>query len=228
MRRIYYIILAFIFVLLYYSCGKMDDTYKEYVIPNGIIYPGKATSPFVSAGKGRVQVSWLKGTDPKVVKAKISWNNFTDSVEIKITQDLDTIRHMIQELEENSYTFIIKTYDTAGNVSIPVEISGNSYGQVYQSKLSNRRISSESVKNDEWTINWDRGDEASGAIYSELFFKNNKNEDQTVIVPVDENITIISNFLAGSECRYRTVYLPESTAIDSFYTDYTVKKIPSK
>lgn len=228
MRKIYYILLGFIFVLFYYSCEKMDDIYKDYIIPNGNVYPGKATSPLVSAGKGRVLISWLKGTDPKVVKAKIFWNNFTDSVGIKITQDVDTIHYLIEELEENTYTFIIKTYDAEGNVSIPVELSGNSYGSVYQSKLSNRRISSESAKNNVWTINWDRGDEANGAVFSEIIFKNNENEDQTVIIPIDENTTVINDILPGSEYKYRTIYLPEVNAIDTFYTDYTIKTIPLK
>lgn len=228
MRKIYYILLGLIFVLSYYSCEKMDDIYKEHVVPNGIIYPGKVTSPLVSAGKGRVLISWLKGTDPKVVKAKIFWNNFTDSVEIKITQDVDTIHYLIEELEENTYTFIIKTYDAERNVSIPVELSGNSYGSVYQSKLSNRRISSESAKNNVWTINWDRGDEANGAVFSEIIFKNNENEVQTVIIPIDENTTVINDILPGSEYKYRTIYLPEVNAIDTFYTDYTIKTIPLK
>lgn len=227
MKTTYYIILSIIFSILFFSCGEMDEIYQEYVVADGIIYPGKATSPLVSAGKGRVQVSWLGGTDPKVVRAKIYWNNYTDSVELTIPENADTIRYIVEGLEENTYTFIIKTYDANDNVSIPVEVSGRTYGHLFQSSLFNRNISNVVVSEDDgWIIEWKTGDISKGAVFSEVLYIDSKGVEQISIVPIDDMTSTIHDFRGGTEYRYRTAYLPEEGAIDIFYTDYNVLKIP--
>lgn len=207
----------------------MDEMYKQYVVPNGIKYPGKATSPIVYAGNERAQISWLRGTDPKVTKSKIYWNNFTDSVELSITEDTDTIRYVIDNLEENDYTFVIKTYDALGNVSIPVEVSGRTYGHLFQSSIFNRIISKVNLSSDnELVIEWEKGSTSKGAIFVEIIYMNVKGEDQIIYVPIEEMITTINDVKGDTECSYRTAYLPEIGAIDTFYTDYNFRIIPPK
>lgn len=226
MKKIYPIIISFISLLSCFSCQKMDDNYKEYVVPDGIIYPGKATSPFVAAGEKRVRVSWLRSVDPKVEKARIYWNNYTDSVALDITHDMDTIRYLIDNLEENTYTFIIKTFDAKGNVSIPVEVSGRAYGPIYQAGLFNRNIVEEIVSEDDgWGITWEKGDIDKGATFTELSFNDSKGENKTVITPIEDMGTVVTDF-KGGEYKYRTGYLPEKGAIDVFYSEYSVRTIP--
>lgn len=226
MKKYICITTTYICLLLLFSCEKMDDNYKEYVVRDGIIYPGKATSPFVAAGEKRVQVSWLRSADPKVVKAKIYWNNYTDSVDLDITPELDTIRYLIDNLEENTYTFIIKTFDAKGNVSIPVEVSGRAYGPIYKAGLFNRNIAQEKVSEDEgWVISWEMGDITRGAAFTELSFRNSKNEPMTVITPIENMATIVTDFKRG-EYQYRTGYIPEIGAIDTFYTEYISRTMP--
>jgi hypothetical protein len=58
----------------------MDSTYKQYVVPGGLTYAGKPTSPKAYSGLNRIKIAWLRGADPSVVKAKIFWNNFADSL----------------------------------------------------------------------------------------------------------------------------------------------------
>jgi len=227
MRTFYYTLSSIIVLFLYSSCQNMDEIYKEHVVSNGIIYPGKATSPFIAAGRDRVQVLWLKGSDPKVSRSKIYWNNYTDSVELDVSQELDTIRCFIEGLEENTYTFIIKTFDAAGNVSIPVEVSGRSYGAIYQAGIFNRNISEEVVSEDDgWIINWEKADIAKGAIFSEIVYKNSQGLDHTILAMVDDVSTTITDFKGGTQYKYRTAYIPEVGAIDTFYTDYYVRTMP--
>src|SRR5690606_18387166 len=70
----------------------------------------------------------------------IFWNNYTDSLEISVPSVGDTIRALVDGLEERFYSFIIKTYDTKGNFSTPVEVTSFAYGDNYQSSLLNRSI----------------------------------------------------------------------------------------
>lgn len=224
-RILYYITIVFI-TGAFASCEKMDETYKEFIIPNGIVYPGKATSAVVCPGKYRAKVAWLRGADPKVTKAKVFWNNYTDSVGVDIPEGLDSIGCLVEPLEENTYTFIIKTYDNDGNVSIPVEVSGKVYGDIYQSGLYNRSISSENRStNNLWTIMWGTADETDGIIATYLEYEKSDGNTGFLRIPVFSNVTKITD-AAGSDYKYRTLFLPDSLAIDSFYTDFEVRPLP--
>src|SRR3546814_16295689 len=61
-------------------------------------------------------------------------NNGRDSVEVPInkTTGIDTVRVMIDNLQERIYTFEIVTYDNDGNKSVPSIGNGESYGDNYQ------------------------------------------------------------------------------------------------
>ncbi len=226
MKRIINYLLLAIFACTMFCCEEMDHTYKEYIVPNGIHYPGKATNPVVCPGRYRVKIQWLKGTDPKVVKAEIYWNNYTEMDTVDYPEDQDTISSLIGSLEENNYTFVIKTYDTEGNVSIPVEITGAIYGDIYQSGILNRAIKSSATDNNaEWKIEWEKADTKKGAFMLEFEYRTTAGVKK-LLVPATENTTIIKDQQGGSEFKYRTCYLPDSLAIDTFYTDYSVGEIP--
>ena len=111
MKTKIFLSIAFTGACTFLACKKMDSTYVQYVVPDGIIYPGKATAPSVKSGLNKIQLSWLRGADPKVVKARIFWNNFTDSVELAIPSDQPVISYTVNNLAENFYSFTIKTYD---------------------------------------------------------------------------------------------------------------------
>ena len=128
MKKVAYIILSGI-ILVWVSCKRADSLYEEYLVPNGRSYPAKALNAEAYSGKERVVISWLNGTDPKIVKARISWNNYTAWEEIDITPSMNVIRKEINPLAENIYSFIIRTYDGEGNISVPVEVIGAVYGE---------------------------------------------------------------------------------------------------
>ncbi|MBE9600426.1 DUF4998 domain-containing protein [Pedobacter sp. MC2016-24] len=127
------------------ACKRMDSTYEQYVIPNGKIYPGKASSVTTKSGLNKIQISWLRGSDPKVVKARIFWNNYTDSVEVPIPANQAVISYTVTNLPENYYSFIIKTYDAEGHISVPVEVSGDAWGERYRGTLLNRVVQSSTI-----------------------------------------------------------------------------------
>jgi len=227
MKRFLNYILIMLLIGANHSCQDMDETYKEFIIPNGIVYPGKATSAVVCPGKYRAKVAWLRGADPKVTKATVFWNNYTDSIDMDIPAGLDTIGCLVEPMEENTYTFIIKTYDDDGNVSIPVEVTGNVYGDRYQSGLYNRPITGEELDDDgTWTINWGTADKSNGATATEMAYTTRGGGTRKLTIPVSDLITEITDQKGGAEFQYRTIFLPDSFAIDTFYTGYTVRQIP--
>ena len=196
----------------------MDGTYKQYIVPNGIVYPGKATAPTIKSGLNRVQISWLRGTDPKVVKAKIYWNNFTDSVELPVPADQDIITYTIPNLPENYYSFTIKTYDKDGNVSVPVEVSGNAYGERYRSALLNRVLVSSTLNlANNLTVQLEAVATGSTIVRSEIEYTSTTGQIKTLQIEPGTVTVQIPDYKKETSYKLRTLH-ENLTTIDRFYT----------
>jgi len=224
-----YLIVLFITLSVFTACKKMDSKYNQYVVPGGLIYPQQISNPYAQPGHNRIKISWLRGVDPTVVKAKIFWNNYADSVEINIPAIADTISTMIENLPEKSYSFEIKTYDNLGNSSVPVEIIRSVYGNLYQSLLLSRNVRSNIIDaNGIVTIIWGDADITLGAYSSDFTYTNIAGVLKTVRAKMKQPSSVISDYKVGTTYKYRTLYLPDTTSIDTFYTDYLVQHISAK
>src|SRR3546814_12167236 len=75
------------------GCAKQDDNYRQFLEKGEIVYVGKADSVQVFPGKNRLKLSWLILADPNVSKAKVFWNNHSDSLEIPLIKSsgIDTV-----------------------------------------------------------------------------------------------------------------------------------------
>ena len=215
MKNIVYTILAAVIFLLP-SCKDPNSIFDEYIIPNGRSYPGMAIDAVAFPGKERVELSWKKGTDPKVVKARIFWNNGTDSVEVAVSKNADILSRIISPLSENTHSFFIRTYDDEGNVSVPVEVIGTVYGDIYQSSLFNRMIKSALCDSEDiLQIEWNSADVTETGIY--LNYTSINGDSKTLPIPNTETSTTIADLKVGSEILYQTAFKPDSQAIDEFY-----------
>jgi hypothetical protein len=187
----------------------MDSTYKEFIVPNGLTYPQKPDSLKVQAGFNKLRLTWLKAKDPSIVRAEVYWNNYTDTFKVdNIPADKDTIVVDILNLDEVTYTLYVKTFDADGNVSIPVEISGTPYGEVYIMSATNREISS-ALFNDDKTagvITWDA--KTSDLVYSEVRYKTSSNETKTVRILPEATVLNCPDAKPGELFEYRSVFLP--------------------
>ncbi|MDR1666802.1 MAG: discoidin domain-containing protein [Bacteroidales bacterium] len=212
-------------ILLYAGCKPMDSVYEEYLKPNGIVYPGKATDPAVLPGKNRAMLTWHRGTDANVVKAKIYWNDFTESKEVDIPETGDTIRVMIAPLAETNYSFIIYTFDGDGNQSVPVEVNGTVYGDAYGTGLVGRNVEIAEYIDNKLLLYLGPPDVTNGAIATDISYKKEgENDSVTLRVPWTENSPgVCAGYAPGSDLKYRTVYLPETACLDTFYSSYTLK-----
>lgn len=196
------------------SCDSQSDIYEKYVVPNGLIYPGPAQKPISYPGNKRIKISWLKGTDPRVQTAKIFWNNYTDSVELSIPADKDTISYIIDPIAENTYSFFIRTYDNEGNKSIPIEIAGTVYGNNYQNMLINRLLKSSSYDGQDLKVNWGIADKTEAGI--QLSWTDTNGETQSMEVDPTETESLLPYFDYTKPLSYSTTFLPDSLAIDTF------------
>lgn len=229
MKKIYLYIIVFLYIVvgIFSSCQDIDSTYKDFVVPGGIIYSGKAVNPVLYTGYNRVKITWLRGSDPKITKARVFWNNYTDSVEVDIPSTQDTISVIVDNLPEQFYNFFIITYDNEENLSVPVEVMGEVYGENYVSKLYNRPVvSGEKDEQGKAFIQWGNADISNGAFAVDVKYLNTTNDTVIYRFDIDEEISELIDFKSGTS--YRTAYIPDSTCIDTFYTDFKSIKILEK
>lgn len=222
MKRNQYSLCFILLVGLLTACTKMESVYEEFVVPGGLTYAGKPSSPKVYPGLNRVKVSWLRGADPTIVRATVYWNNYADSIAVPVPQGQDTISVVIDGLVEKSYSFVIKTFDAKGNSSIPTEVFGAAYGEKYQSQLLTRPINSALLDaQGKITIEWGSADISNGAIASEVRYTALNGEEKTLTFPVSSATAVITDMKANTNYRFRTLFKPDSLSIDNFYTGYS-------
>lgn len=217
MNTIKSIFLLFLSIFTLVSCAKMEDTYKEFI--KETIYTGKADSVKVRNGRNRIEVSWLLLSDPKISSYKMFWNNGQDSIENAITrtENVDTVRVLIENLTEDIHQIEIYHYDKNGNSSVKSTAIGHSYGERYERSLLDRTFSYENT-NDLLTFVWTAPEESM--IFVDVEYQDlNGNLILHRVLKETINDTIY-NFPQNASFKYRTAFKPEPNALDTFYTSY--------
>lgn len=208
------------------ACTKMDETYKDLVKDGAMIYPARPDSLKAFSGNERIVLSWTV-SDPKVNRFKIYWNQRADSMELPVAhiEGLDTMRIPVEGLTEGIYSFTVYSFDVDNHRSVSAEAIGTVYGQQYATTLANRFIENISVVDGSVLVAWSNPDE--GAIGEQITYKDADDNIRDLFVPVADT-AVLANFAAGDSFRYQTLYLPTSTAVDTFVTDYASASVDAK
>ncbi|MCD2422608.1 discoidin domain-containing protein [Niabella pedocola] len=202
-----------------WGCSKIDDSYKNLIEPGGRVYVEKAKA-VVRPGYKKVAIVWPRASDPNVHSAKVYWNNYSDSVLVNIAANQDTISVPIMGLQEQYYTFIVKTFDNKGNSSVPVEVNGRAYGDSYLAALANRFVSSAAVWAGILTINWGAAAVYNGEVGLQLMYKDTAGAQKKIFVSNTQSASVISDFAADTKFEYRSMFLADSNAVDTIYKEY--------
>lgn len=205
------------------ACSKMDDYKSKYIQGGAITYAGKMDSVKIFSGRNRVKVSGLFTSDPNIVKYRVFWNSRQDSVEVAVTRTtgVDTANLIIPKLTEGVQSFEIRTYDKMGNSSVPVYVSASVFGDLYQSSLVNRGVADASYQSADGSalITWADVNSDAGVQNMELAWTDTSGtaHDTTVASALTKQTTSLPAFKLETLFNYRTAYLPNPTAIDTFY-----------
>lgn len=222
------LVLLAIVTLSLASCEKADE-YKEFVKDGEISYIGKLDSVKVYSGKNRVMIKGLVTSDPKIVECRIFWNNKTDSLVIPITKETisTVINKYVNIANEGLQNFVIYTYDAVGNRSIPVNTTGRTYGDRYQAGLVNRDIAT--ARTDETTgitrVDFLGMDRLTGVFATDITYTKVNDQSTTVRIPIDSSKIVLKDFKFGSTISYKTLFLPDTISIDTFYSAVSTKQI---
>lgn len=200
------------------SCQKMDAYRDRFQKGKEISYPGIIDSVKVQSGNKRVQLTGLFVSDPKIVKYRIYWNGGLDSMERLITRTsgVDTLREIINNLPEGNTSFVLRTFDAAGNQSVPVNVSGNIYGSNYQSGIINRGFRSAVVPYfGNLIIDWL---EVSASLVSTsvAYTAVDGSEKTFKTSNIASHKDTITDIKPGTNALLLSRYLPERNSIDTF------------
>lgn len=215
-QRIINSIIALSSIVLLASCGGMDAPYQEFLEGGPIVYVGRVDSLTAYAGRNRAMVEWDKLLDPRATTAKIFWENRTKSMEVKLTAKDEKTQVVIPDLKETSYVFEVCTYDDHGHSSIMSEVPCTVYGSSYESWLYTVRVSSAKLTGTSLAVTFAKAQDET-FIGSEISYTATDGTAKTLMVKAPTVSATIPDF-SGTAFTYRSVYLPESTAIDTFYS----------
>jgi len=201
------------------GCQDQTDVYEEFVVPGGYVYPGLLVNNEVNSGKYRVQIVGLKPMGAGVNEIRVFWDYFTDSVSFKLNKDTaENLTLEIPGLEEKSYLFTLRTYNDKGDVSVPQEFFGKTYGDKYEATLYNRSLNRVRY-NDQAEVEFDFGEAFEGTLYSDIFYTNNNKDSVSLRVPADQSDVVIADYNSVNPIQYITAYKPDTTCIDTFYCE---------
>lgn len=216
-----------------FSCEKMADNYQPYLEGGEIIYTSKVDSLQAFPGKNRIKLVYFIISDPNINNSRVYWNGGSDSIDVPIQRSagIDTIQTVIDNLEEGIYTFNVVTFDQDGNHSTKSEVISNVYGDVYAGTISNRPLkkmtffSNTNIARLEWYGVSQRAVVVE-AVYTNIDGVETTMKIQKVIVDprkpaTFKDVSLLPDISLNSAVKYRTGYLPEESAIDTFFTPFT-------
>lgn len=203
------------------SCSKMNHTYEKFIKDGPIVYPGRADSVLAQAGKERMLLSWAIPSDLNITGYQVFWNFGGDSLAVpgRKPGTGDSVKLYIGNLPEGSYSFTVYSYDRDGHRSVGTHVIGNVYGNVFASTIFNRPISS--MKKEETAsrvlVAWVGLDAKCAG--TEWTYTDINGQPASFFSPLADS-TILTGCDVKKPVSYRSLFLPEPKAIDTFYTAF--------
>ena len=199
--------------LLSQSCSKMNDLSDQFLDEGEIIYAAKVDSVTPGVGKNRIQLE-ISILSQRIESVCIFWNDYQDSVDVEIGNKTGVFKTILPDMEEKSYIFELVSHDQFGNKSLPVEVVGKVYGDVYESTLVHRTskiVSSISGL----VLSFSSAPEDNLA--TEIKYTNTSGNLTSVSVPATDNSYVIADNKLDSEIVLSSSY-GAVNGIDTFYT----------
>ncbi len=219
-----------LFSWVFVSCQDMEDIHADFIKGGEKIYAAVPDTVQTLPGNKRLQLKWLVNNGANIKKSVVEWTDngqeFTKTIDVNLTQPLDSILITLDNLEEKSYLFKTYNIDKDGNRSIKVQVTGLVFGDVYQSALTNRIITSivGGGTVDSLIVNWRLPNDGNTGVV--LNYNSRTGGQLSKWVMPGENVTVIKNWESLGTMSYRSFYIPAPNAIDTFATELSEVILP--
>ncbi len=226
MKKIYGLIVLIVSVLSFSSCEDFMDVHKEYIEGGEIVYAPKPDTLSFIAGKERILFNCRTYNAPNVRSIDVYWNEGLDSliIPVSLKTGYDSISVMLDNMEEKSYTFNVRTTDNFGYKSLFLTDFGTSYGTLYQSRIVNRRVKGISLSDNGGIVNWYFA--PAGLVRNEIRYVKSDGSQSIVELSSKKDVVELPDARSGSFFEYRSLYIPEKQCVDTFATDWRKYETP--
>lgn len=212
------------------ACADMNDNIDKYLSRGEIVNIAKSDSISAFAGKERFYVKYWQ-TDPRATEMRIYWSQEKAPVCVSIPEERDTSDSLVvwvgkeQGIKEGSYSLSIVTFDKFGNKSVPDEQNVNVYGDKFAASIIPRILLSREFNPAQNTLRLVWGGSVSAKEWGvRLFYTKIDGAPCQILyksADLPENLEL-KDIDVMSSVEYETLYLPEVTAVDTFYTERVV------
>lgn len=212
-------------VAMLLACDKYMDVHQEFVQSGEIIYAPKLDSVAVYAGKERLKLGLYYFNGHHLQTTVIKWNNNQDSMMIQLKDHnlqsgLDSLEVFIPNLEQNAYSFTLYNIDVHGSRSLSTPAFGSVYGVDFQSGLANRRIRNlHNFGEDGFLIEWLGAEETM--VGMEIRLVDDVTQQEMIFRRPVESLSEMRVKPRQGQFYMRSLFLPETTAVDTFYTTWS-------
>ncbi|WP_332456347.1 DUF4998 domain-containing protein [Petrimonas sp.] len=217
-NKLFYLV-TILLLLVTSSCSDMNELHDKYLAKGETIYVGRPDSAKVFGGENRLLLRYWS-SDPRAKKMVVYWQLRNDSILVDMPVNRDSVDLIISNMPENNYNLeLITMKEDFTFRSVPLHVSGNSYGEQFQATLQHHLIKSiKLISLEKLKIEWFAAND--NEVGNEVVYSSKSGETVSRFVPFDEKETEINDY--KEDIRYRTIYLPEINAIDTFYTEYRI------
>ena len=194
------------------GCDSMNSLHEEYLNRGEGIYIGIADSITMYPGYEKIKFRWKVNADPRIDNTLIYWNQRAESREIPIVRTTEGEMWLETELtgmKEAEYLFEFVIRDKEGNVSKPVEVLGEVYGEVFIENLRNRGIKEISrLETGETQIEWEEVNNRT-LLYSVIEYQDINGVFVSLTIENYEDMTILEGLSTGDNIEIYAVHMPE-------------------
>jgi hypothetical protein len=201
LNNVYVICIMFLAVITL-SCSKMNDLHQPYLDEGEIVYTARVDSVVPGIGKNRIQLE-ISVLSQRIKTVRVFWNDYQDSVDVAIDNKTGVFKKMLTNMTEKSYIFQLISFDQFGNKSLPVEIIGKVYGDVYESTLA-ARASKIVCSNAGLVLTFSPAPE--GNIATAVTYTNIAGNLTSMNVPAADNSLVIADNKMDSEITLSSSY----------------------
>lgn len=232
-NKLHTILLLFVCFLSLFACEDINDKHDIYMRDGEELHVGKMDSLYLYPGNLRAQLKcWI--TDRRSVWLMVQKDNSEEEQWISLPEGNreDSIVVYIEGLKEGSNQLTLMTANEDKSVfSVPLKQSVTVYGENFQQGLMQRTVEHVEAAEGFLRISW--GPKTTEQLVGEkIYYKDISGKECTHVTSADNDVSVISNVdLSAGVFEYSSLYLPVSTAVDTFAVnkekvEYTITPRP--
>lgn len=206
------------------ACGDAYEAHEQYLKMGEKTYLGKVRDLEARGGFKRAQLKWWLSADPRVGEVVIAWEGGEVVVPVPEGRNVaDSMTHTI-DLDEDRYTFAVKTRSAEGSESLVSTASCEVYGDTYRASLTPQTAAASIDYRSVIYFAWAQVD---GCLLTTMSYVDKEGERKTLEVAPGTASTIFTDVEPGAAYTLKSVFEPGENAFENVETDLVEMRFPA-